>query len=164
MSEVWVVNASPVITLAKIGRLDLLGDAGDVVVPGPVAGEILAGPVSDPARRALEQGWGWRVEVDHVPVAVLEWGLGAGESSVLAWAISRPPSIAILDDGKARMCARTLGVPLLGTLGVVLRARREGKIPLVAPVLRKLQGAGLRLDERVIRAALKRIAGEEWDE
>ena len=54
MGEVRVVNASPLITLAKVGRLDLLTRGGrQLVVPTQVADEVLAGPERDPARVAL---------------------------------------------------------------------------------------------------------------
>lgn len=59
MGEVRVVNASPLITLAKVGRLDLLTRGRrQLVVPAQVADEVLAGPERDPARLALEGGFG----------------------------------------------------------------------------------------------------------
>jgi len=78
VGEVFVVNASPVITLAKAGHLALLtGLADTIFLPTAVVVEVLAGPESDPARRALEGGWGTRVPVSSMPSVVLEWGLGA---------------------------------------------------------------------------------------
>ncbi len=90
MGEVWVVNASPIITLAKAGHLGLVTDlAEQVLVPEAVVSEVLAGPEADPARIALERGWGQRVLVEEVPALVLEWSLGAGEAQ------SRCPSVPI---------------------------------------------------------------------
>jgi len=55
----WVVNASPIIALAKINRLDLLlRGSGTLVIPEAVVDEIQAGPVGDPARTALAGGFG----------------------------------------------------------------------------------------------------------
>ena len=49
MSDLWVVNASPLIVMGKIGHLDLLTQLSkEVVVPIAVADEI---KVSMPARR-----------------------------------------------------------------------------------------------------------------
>jgi predicted nucleic acid-binding protein len=85
LSEVWVVNASPIISLAKAGFLDLLDKlAPKLIVPEAVASEVLAGPEMDPARKTLETGWGNRASPRVIPERVLEWGLGAGESAVLA--------------------------------------------------------------------------------
>lgn len=160
--SIWVVNASPVITLAKIGQLRLL-DAlgGTVLLPNAVADELLAGPTHDPARIAVAARWGQRCSPTHVPDNVLEWGLGAGETAVLAVAIERQPAVAILDDGSARAAARALGVGLIGTLGVVVRAKLSGVIPSAAQVMAHLKDAGLHLDESIVSAALDRI-GERW--
>ncbi|MEP7307498.1 MAG: DUF3368 domain-containing protein [Acidobacteriota bacterium] len=128
MKETWVVNASPLISLAKIGRLDLLREAErELLIPAAVATEILAGPADDPASVALTAG-----ELpDPVPsvsrIEVVEWGLGAGETAVLSQALDRGAT-AVIDDGEARTAARSLGVRFIGTLGVVIRARKEGRI------------------------------------
>jgi predicted nucleic acid-binding protein len=163
VSEVFVVNASPVITLAKAGHLVLLTDLAEtILVPAAVVGEVLAGPPSDPGRRALEGGWGTRVPVNSMPSTVLEWGLGAGEAEVIAVVLEGRGRTAVLDDAQGRKCARALRLPLIGTLGVVLRAKRLGRIPSAAEVLRDLQEAGLHLEPQTIALALRRIAGEEW--
>ena len=146
MADIWVMNASPIITLAKAGRLNLLERQSErVVVPAEVADEVLAGPANDPARQALEAGWGERATPATVPPSILEWGLGRGESAVLALAL-RDQATAVVDDGQARRCARVLGVRLLGTLGIVIRAKQERRIESAADVLRSLIAAGLRLE------------------
>ena len=61
----------------------------------------------------------------------------------------------ILDDRAARDCATTLGLPVRGTLGVVLLAKREGLIPRVRPVFQQLLDAGLRIAPDVLNMALK---------
>jgi predicted nucleic acid-binding protein len=55
MSDLWVVNASPLIVFGKIGQLDLPTRLpNEIVVPQAVADEIVAGPESDAARLATE--------------------------------------------------------------------------------------------------------------
>lgn len=160
--EIWVVNASPIITLAKIGRLDLFGSPGrELLLPHAVAKEILAGPPGDPGRRALESGFGGdRIAVEILPT-VEQWSLGRGESAVLTLARQRKAT-AIIDDRDARRAASSLGVSFLGTLGVVLRARAENRISEAAPILKELRRNGLRLDDALIAAALEQGFGEPW--
>jgi len=86
--------------------------------------------------------------------------LGPGESEVLTWARHNPGYEAILDDRAARDCAITLGIPVRGTLGVVLLAKREGLIPYVRPVFDELLDAGLRTAPSVLDMALG-LAGEQ---
>lgn len=163
-TETWIVNASPV-TLAKAGYLHLFDRlTSTVLIPEAVVQEILSGPPSDPARKALESGWGIRLSPSSIPEKILEWGLGAGESAVLALALEQQGCTAVLDDEAARRCALALGIPLVGTLGAVLRSKRKGFIPSAVPVLRALRAAGLRLDDKTIRTALASAAGEDWPE
>jgi predicted nucleic acid-binding protein len=162
VSDVWVANASPVIVLAKAGYLELLKQLpSELLLPEAVVSEILAGPESDPARRALGEGWQVPSAVQTVPSDLLEWGLGAGETAVLAKALERARCTAVLDDAAARNCAKTFGIPVIGTLGVVLRAKKRALVPEAAEVLRAIRKAGLHLDDRTIRLALGRL-GEVW--
>lgn len=165
MSRLLVVDASPLISLAKVGHLDLLEKlSSSVMVPEAVVTEVLAGSSADPARTALESGWGCRLAVGRAPDDILEWGLGAGETAVLTATrhLAAEDATAVIDDAQARQCARTLSVPLIGTLGLVLRACLQGRIPAARPVLLRLRDAGLRLDDATVRAALAKTTGESW--
>lgn len=164
MAELWVVNASPLITLAKAGRLELL-QASDrrLVIPDAVRAEVLRGPADDPARKALEAGFDAASGDEAPEPVVLEWGLGAGETAVLSFA-KENNGIAVVDDRAARMAAKVMGVRMVGTLGVVLRAQRAGRIQSAAEVIRTLRDAGLRLDDELIREVLAQTTGESWPE
>lgn len=162
MAEIWVANASPIIVLAKAGHLELLNLGGRmIIIPDIVAQEITAGPPGDPARKAIENGWGTRSTPQNMYEDLLEWGLGLGETHVLATARENMPSTAILDDAAARACAITAGIPTIGTLGVILQAKKQGLIPQAAPIIKDLQNAGLYLDLKIIQLALQHI-GESW--
>ncbi len=163
MSDLWVVNASPIIVLAKANALQLLDREGErVVVPVEVANEIRRGPANDPARRAVTDGAFEQIEKSiPLPPAIAEWGLGYGESAVLAWARERQ-GVALVDDGQARRCARALGIRVMGTLGLIVRTRREGRIDSAAAVLHELVDVGLRLRNDVIARVLRDAVDEKW--
>lgn len=163
MPNRWVVNASPLIILAKIDSLHLLTElAEEIVVPRAVLTEIIAGPVDDPARLFLNS-----TPLPIVPVVadpmVLAWDLGNGETAVLSHALTYSGWTVVIDDGAARRCARALDIPLIGTLGVIIKARQVGLIPAAAPILKELQLYGFRLDERIVRQALLQTVGEDWE-
>lgn len=165
MTESWVLNASPVIVLAKVGQLDLMSSmASELLVPDAVVSELLSGPSDDPARIAVESGWGKRISPRETPTSVIEWGLGQGETAVLAVALEHSGALAVLDDAEGRKCARTVGVRVLGTLGIVLRAKKRGLVPSAAGLVRSLRAEGLYIDDQIIREALHRSVGEEWAE
>jgi len=158
VTDLWITNSSPVITLAKVGQLRLLDELAEtILMPDAVAAEILAGPPLDEARVSVSAGWAQRASPIHIPQIVQEWGLGSGETNVLALALERAPATAVLDDASARAAARALNVPLIGTLGIVLRAKLRGLIPSAAKIIEDLRNADLFLDENVVRNALNQI-------
>ena len=162
MPERPVVNASPLICLARSGLVDLLKLAGaEVVVPRKVADEILRRGPDDPTARVLRQErWLVITDVGEIPSVIQAWGLGDGESSVLAWALAHPGSEAIIDDLAGRRCAAALRIPVRGTLGLVLAAKETGKIALARPILERLRQSGMFLSDAVVAKALAKI-GEE---
>jgi predicted nucleic acid-binding protein len=162
LSRILILNASPTIILAKIGKLSLLEHlASAFYLPEAVAEEILQGSPTDPAYSAISAGWGQRLTTT-IPTNILEWGLGAGESSVLSIALNHNGWIAVLDDAKARQCAKAMNLPVMGTLGLILLAKKEGILSQAKPVFREIQTAGLFLEDRLIRSILSQV-GETWD-
>jgi len=159
VAEFPVVNASPLIHLAEAGLLGILSRIADrVLVPTGVAAEIRRKGDDDPTVLALTaETWLSVVSVPQIPHIIVEWDLGVGEAEVLAWAAAHPGTEAIIDDLSARRCARTLGIPVRGTLGLVLAARRRGDIPAARPVVDSLRSAGMFLSDEVIDAALSLV-------
>jgi predicted nucleic acid-binding protein len=159
VDECAVINASPLIFLSRGGYLDLLQRfAGRLLIPRQVADELLRRGPDDPAARAFSPGSPIQVaDIAAIPPLVAGWGLGAGESAVLALAFSVPGAVAILDDLAGRRCAAALGVPVRGTLGMVLTAKQRGWIPLARPVLEDLIRGGMYLSRRVLDEALSRV-------
>jgi predicted nucleic acid-binding protein len=155
------VNASPLIYLAHSGHLDLLRLAGeDLVVPVAVASEIKHRGPDDPTARAIANTpWLHETETPPVPAQILAWDLGDGESSVLAWALAHPGTLAIVDDLAARRCAATLRIAVRGTLGLVLLAKQQGHVPSARAVLMRLRQAGMYLADDVMKPALA-LVGE----
>ena len=158
MADRAVIDASPLIFLAGGGHLGLLrAFTREVWVPAAVAGEIRQRGTGDVTAHAL-MATDWLVvkPVPMIPVRIAEWHLGAGESATIALALTHGLE-AIIDDLAGRKCAASLGVPLRGTLGIVLAAKRRGVIPAARPVIEDLARAGLYLSRRVLDEALRRV-------
>ena len=111
MPERAVVNASPVIFLAKAGMIHSLQQAAPhILVPAAVAQEISRRGRGDITARTLAgTSWLATVEVPAIPPLIQAWDLGPGESAVLAYAHAHPGVVAIIDDGAGWRCAETLG-------------------------------------------------------
>ncbi len=154
-----IINASPLIFLTRSHHLDLLQTfAREIWVPEPVAMEILHRGQQDITARAIkETDWLITLPVTSIPVIITEWRLGAGESSVLALANEHPSTETIIDDLAGRKCAASLNIPVRGTLGIVLIAKKRGLIPKARPVIEDMMRAGLYLSRKVVDEALKRV-------
>jgi predicted nucleic acid-binding protein len=81
----------------------------------------------------------------------------AGESSVLALGLAHPNTEVIIDDLAGRKCADSLDIPVRGTLGLVLAAKKRGVIPEARPVIEDMMSAGLYLSKRVLDRALEKV-------
>jgi predicted nucleic acid-binding protein len=160
-----VVNASPLIVLSRLSRLDLLREPRpgiDVAVPQAVLDEVMRGEPYDTA-------------VSLVPKAVTDWlfvvptppahaqlninGLDSGEIAVLSVVLNHAGWEAVLDDLAARREATRLGVPCIGTVGLILLGRTLGIVPSVREELQTLRDGGMYISDKLFRLALDQ-AGE----
>jgi predicted nucleic acid-binding protein len=152
--EVAVTDSTCLIALERIERLDLLRDSFPTVLASPeVIDEFGAVPswltVRAVADRALVDAL--CLQVDNGEAATIALGRELGGSGA-----------AVLDDRKARRVAKRLGIPIIGTVGLIVRAKHRGQVQEVRPLLEALQAAGFWLGDKVVRGAL-RVAGESVD-
>jgi predicted nucleic acid-binding protein len=91
-----------------------------------------------------------------IPSSITSWDIGEGESSVLSYALKNPDFWAVIDDKEARRCAISLGCRCIGTIGIILLAKRRGIITSIKESLNKLQNAGLWLSETFIKEVCRK--------
>jgi predicted nucleic acid-binding protein len=159
--EKTVINASPLILLFKSHFEWLLPKLfNEIIVPEAVWDEVSRG--EDIASHKLydyELEWITRGLV-QIPEEILIWNLGDGESEVLSWARNNEKKYrAVIDDRAARNCAKTLGIPTLGTGGILVLAKKRGLISSVGDTLNRLQNVGLYISDDIIEL-LKKQANE----
>lgn len=87
------------------------------------------------------------------------WDLGIGETGVLSYALANQGTRTIIDDGLARKCAETYNIPLSGTLGIILLAKKNGLISKARPLMNELKQHGMYLHESTLNQALA-LVGE----
>ncbi|MFA6177244.1 MAG: DUF3368 domain-containing protein [Phycisphaerae bacterium] len=158
-----VFNASPVIILAKAGLLEkVFGLAARVIIPHPVADEIArCGDPSDAAALWLDkpESSAYLVNAPRVSGFITAWDLGAGESSVISLAETIPEATVVLDDLAARHCAEALHLKMVGTLGLLLMAKKRGIIPSIRGPIDAIVEAGLFISPKHL-ADIRERAGE----
>ena len=137
---------------------------GHVVVPQAVWEEVQHGlREGQPGPDVPSTTW-MDVRPTSAAPAVLaaDVNLGRGEAAVLSLALSLAPeqeAFALLDDRRAVRAANALGIPHTGILGVLLAAKEAGLVREIAPLIARLNDAGLWVSPRVVRLVLVR-AGE----
>ncbi len=155
-----IVNASPLILLGKIDRLDLLFvGVREVVVPAIVIGEV-----GDPRLGNLP-GWDQSlpplgVDADvPIPPDVWRYALDPGESMVLALALSYRAAgedvEVVLDERKGRRSARALGLTVIGTARLLILGKQGGQVHEVKPLLDELERQGMYLGSQLRRQILE---------
>lgn len=154
-----VADSGPLIALARLSLLQLLPDHfGTVFVPDAVFVECTR--YGDrPGGRAIvaagETGLFTRVVVPDAEQFAANYLLDAGESAALLLAQSRSVPV-LVDERKARRVAFRLGIPVVGTVGVLVAARITGRIGPLKPIFAMLDQFGYRLSDALIQGALRR--------
>lgn len=159
MSRHWAVNASPIITLNKIGQIDLLVKLCDeLVIPQGVVDEIQNGGYDDQAVTWIrEKAQQYIQPVSNIDPVVASWDLGMGESHVMSWLVEHPGFEAILDDRAARKAAKILQMPVRGTLSIIGLAKQQGYISSARTEYEKLIEIGFRISADVLLKALAAV-------
>lgn len=154
-----VANNTPLVAFWVLGRFDLLQQLfGTVLIPPAVQAEFL-GTERILRERALEKApWIKTVAIKDPRRPLAYTGLDKGEAEVLAFAEECGGTV-IMDERKGRRYAQRLGLPLTGTLGVLLLAKERGLITTVSSAIAQLQNAGLYLDAALVARVLE-LAGE----
>jgi predicted nucleic acid-binding protein len=151
MHKTIISDTSCLIILKNIGELDLLQKVySHIVTTTEIAAEY----------GELLPEWVEIVTVkDKYRQQLLEMQIDKGESSAIALALETPSCLIILDDYKARKIASHLGLILTGTIGVIIRAKINGIIPSIKPLLQKIKETDFRLSMEIEMLALNE-AGE----
>ncbi len=152
-----VINASPLILLGKLGHLRMLEQmTAAVQVPDAVIAEVSVGKGEANLGETLHWAAQRRLADQPIPTEVAAWDLGLGETHVLNHCLLQN-RFAILDDAEARAAAKVFGIPVFGTLGVVLQARLQGLIPAARPVVAQLVASGSYLAPELVERALAKV-------
>jgi predicted nucleic acid-binding protein len=158
----WVVNASPIILLGKAGVIHLVPRVCErLIIPAGTMMEVQRGNESDAGRAWLmTEGVKFVAQTENPNETVARFGLGLGETQVLAWLMRNRGFEGVLDDLRARRCAAQLGLPIIGSLRVLIILKEQKLIPAIKPAIASFREAGSYISESLIERALK-LAGED---
>jgi len=156
MVEPIVINTGPLITLDRIGGLDIPGKLPfDFICPAEVRAEL------DEGRRTgysdVSPDW-LRVEQLRAPLSrVAASALDTGEAAVIQLALERGIAWVCIDEWKGRRAALAAGLKVTGALGLLGLAKRRQVIQAVKPYLEKAVAAGIRYDPELVQRVLEAV-------
>lgn len=161
--EKVVVNTGPLIALcAGMGDLEILRQLyREVFVPVEVEQEIAVLRQSQFVQPVFLAAKQW-LRVWPSPAKWTPWlrsSLDLGEASVIQLALDTGIQTVVIDEAAGRRVARLSGLAVAGSVGLLLRAKKEGFLPAVKPALDAMRTKGVWLGEAVMRHALH-LAGE----
>ncbi len=156
MAERLVINTGPLIALSRIGCLDVVGRLPlEFLCPDAVRRELDEGKAAGYPGIAPE--WLTVRKLSSVLPGVALAALDAGEAAVIHLALElRVPTVAI-DEWKGRRAALAAGLEVTGTLGLLGRAKLQGLVPALEPLIKQAVKEGIRYHPDLVRAVLEAV-------
>jgi uncharacterized protein len=158
-----VSDMGPIIALALIDRLDILQSLFEsVIISEEVHKELLEGGFSGHGLIPYHEAKYLKVQPVSFPIdPLLVNVLDTGEATVIQLARETKADYVLIDERKARKIARDIfGLRVIGTVRILIEAKRKGALDCVRDALSRLKEAGYWIHDDIVRQALKE-AGEE---
>ena len=135
MKPVIDSDATPVIAFSKIGKLKLLQQiVGEIIIPEEVSRKLFAYKKAD-VHTIKNSKW---IKVEKVAsrndVELLLTALDRGEAEVLVLSKERKADLVFIDELSARKVALMMGLSIIGTVGLLIHAKKRGLLKLVKPI------------------------------
>jgi len=170
MTQKVILNASPLILLGRTGYLWLISKLfHKIIIPPVVFDEVIARKTPDALamKRELDTG---NINIE-IPTSenvekisrFCRKDMALGEIQVLALALDlqnqKERTLTILDDLPARRTAEVLGMPIIGTQGIIVQALRKRLIDRAEAknIIYRLTEVGAYFDTELVQEVLRSI-------
>jgi uncharacterized protein len=158
-----VSNASPLINLAHIGKLDLLHRLYDsVLIPQAVWDEVVVQGAGQPGAEEVSSApWIRRSVVTNAQLVwALRQDLDAGEAEAIVLALETQAELLLMDERLGRETAHHMGLRYTGLVGLLIEAKHKGFITEVKSYLDALRWEA---NFRVSNALYRRVLRDEGE-
>ena len=151
-----VCNATCLIGLSKIGQLNVLKEIYRKIYIC-VYTEVVVQGKGRPGSKEVEQSDWIKVKSvkDQLAVQFLQVELSKGEAETITLAKELKADFVILDERKAADIALMSNLRVMGTLGVLRKAKEEGKIDNLIDLVDKLRKAKFWISDKLYKEILK---------
>lgn len=152
-----VSNTSPIINLAIIDKLRLLRNLFEnILIPEAVYKEVVKGEWMAGSDEVEKAKWIKTQKIQNkIMLKSLLQDLHDGEAEAIVLATEKKADFILLDESTARLKAKSLGLMVIGILGILIESKKRKLIPEIKPLLNQLKSSGFWLSESVYQEALK---------
>ncbi len=158
-----IVNTTPLIALCHVGQLNLLKKLySEIMIPRAVYRELSKKKQSICKRQVdLSLEWIHVKDIENqMAKSMFKTQLHDGEVEVMILAKERSADIVIIDDANAKKYAKYLKLSVTGTLGVLIKAKREGYISELKPIIQEMIEKNIYISEKLMKFCLEQVNEE----
>ena len=154
-----VSSSPPLITLARIGRLELLRELfGRIHIADEVRDEVVVRGAGRPAAQTVGKA-DWidthpPADANEITALRARQALGTGELATVLLARTIRADLAIIDERAARRLGQSQGLAVMGCVGILERGHRRSLVPDVREAYRNLLAQGIRVDRQILNQSL----------
>lgn len=160
MPEV-VSNTTPIISLLKLGRLELLHKLySQICIPTAVYKEIEAGKTKRYYQDLSQLDWITIAKIQDKQAVKFFLDLDAGEAEAIVLATEINADLIILDEKPGRFHAKHADLKVTGTIGILVKAKAKGFIKELKPLLDELTNKNVWISDKLKIEILKRVDEE----
>lgn len=155
-----IVNTTPLIALCHVGQLDLLKKLyGEIIIPQAVYRELSEKKESI-CKKQVDASLNWicveKIE-NKMAKSMFKTQLHDGEVEVMILAKEKNADIVIIDDANAKKHAKYLKLPVTGTLGVLIKAKQQGYIMELKPIMQEMIDKNIYISENLMKFCLEQV-------
>lgn len=155
-----VSDASPLHYLIECGAIEILPRLfGEVIIPPIVFGELQHERTPAVVRQWMSNRPSW-LRLEQVGRVDETLNVDAGEREAISLALEIKAELLLIDDRRGRNEAMRRGLNVAGTIGLIEIGARAGLLNF-STAINRLRTTTARLDEEVIAAAQRRLAGSQ---
>lgn len=157
-----LADSSPLITLARARYFELLHEFyGEVIVSREVHDEVTMAGAGLPGSNEMQRATWIRVQpappASSPEVQEACAGLGGGERSIMCLGLALVADLVLIDEERARRAAKSVGLNVAGSIAVLERGARLGRIDDLRSVYLSLLEQGIRYDRGLLNQSLSRV-------
>lgn len=153
-----VSNTTPIISLLKLNKLEILKDLyGQIYIPLAVYQEIEVGKSKGYYQDLLQVDWILISKVVNGQTVTSFPDLDAGEAEAVVLALEISADLIILDERLGRFHAKHEGLNVTGTIGILIKAKKQGLIKELKSLLTELTEKEVWISNKLKREILNQV-------